>query len=169
MNSFEKILYHFLLVFMFLIFLHAILYASIAYSEPFEGALQLQTEVELALGTKVIVTGAQRSSKRQAELIQKKIDAGVNLYSLYKNHKIVDSIMKDRYNYPIELIIEYHMSKGEYLSAHLCGKAIDLRSRHMSPLEVDAALAKLNSIDGLQAIYEARPPHIHVERTEGCK
>ena len=142
---------------------------TVAISGPAEEATQLQVEVEAILGNPVIVTGAERSSKRQAELIQSKIERGHNLYALYEKHDIITSILKNKELYSIQLMIETHMRKGDYLSSHLCGKAIDIRSRNYTLHERLQILEKLNSTLGLQAIYEPSPPHIHIERTEGCK
>jgi hypothetical protein len=145
-----------------------LLAVSAALAGASQEAVELQREVETILGTPVVVTGAERSPKRQAQLIYAKLKRGQDLFKLYANSDIIKSILRNKDLYSIETMIKAHMRKGNYLSSHLCGKAIDIRSRTMSKDMRLQVLEKLNSTPGLQAIYEPSPPHIHIERTEGC-
>lgn len=53
-------------------------------------------------------------------------------------------------------------SAGRYLSRHLSGMALDLRTRNLTTDQVAAVSAAVKSLGG-RALYEGTPPHLHVD------
>lgn len=112
------------------------------------------------------VNSGTRTPEQQAEALKTKRDLGDNLYKLYR----ADYIIKELMSVPNTVadmapIIRKWMDKGVYLSRHMRGDALDLsvwRGGNLTKEQIDTVMQKAQAL-GAKAIYETKPPHIHIE------
>lgn len=95
-------------------------------------------------GAELVVTSGTRTPKQQADAMYKKLRRGENLRSLYRNAQALDEILKvyddERRSGAGERatidamtrVIQAQVSRHVYISLHLRGEAVDVRSRTMS-------------------------------------
>lgn len=113
------------------------------------------------------VTSGTRTPERQAAALKTKRDMGDNLYKLYRADYIVKELMAVP-NTVADMapIIRKWAQKGVYMSRHMRGDAVDLRSRNLTKSQIDTVMEAARNL-GAKAIYETKPPHIHVESIGG--
>jgi hypothetical protein len=105
----------------------------------------------------IYVTSGTRTPERQAAALKTKRDMGDNLYKLYRADYIVKELMAVPNTVSaMAPIIRKWAQKGVFMSRHMRGDAVDLRSRNLTKSRL-----------GAKAIYESKPPHIHIEAIGG--
>ena len=119
-------------------------------------------------GVPMHVTSATRTPERQAAALVTKRNLGEDLRNLYRaNSDIAAALMAaPNTTSAMAAIIRRYMNQGRFLSRHMRGDAVDLRSRNLSVEQRNALIAGAKRL-GARAIYEPRPPHIHIERIGG--
>lgn len=110
----------------------------------------------------VRITSFWRSPEQQAYLIYDMKKRGVNLKTLYVNKGIIDNIIKAKTVKEIEAEIREGISKGVYLSKHLCGKALDVSKTG----DYRDFVNFLSKIKGVKALDEG--DHFHFQLTTKC-
>jgi hypothetical protein len=121
-------------------------------------------------GKELVVTSAERDAFKQGQLMLRNYHMGVDLYILYKRHDLLDKIMphiKDGNVLEIENELKRQMNVGDYISKHLCGQAIDIRSRHLTMNQRIEVVKRLNKTKEVMAINEGT--HIHIQTVGECK
>jgi hypothetical protein len=95
-------------------------------------------------GKDLTVTSGTRDPQRQAEAMYVKLQRGEDLHHLYKQTGLLDEIMEAYRNESasrgskretvgaMSEVIERQVARGEYISRHLGGEAVDVRKRDMS-------------------------------------
>ena len=119
-------------------------------------------------GIPLHVTSATRTPERQAAALVTKRKLGEDLRKLYRrNPDIADALMQaPNTTAGMAAVIRRYMNQGRYLSRHMRGDAFDLRSRNLTVAQRNQIIATAQQM-GAKAIYEPRPPHIHIERIGG--
>tara|TARA_R110000751_G_scaffold120291_2_gene221028 strand:- start:924 stop:1571 length:648 start_codon:yes stop_codon:yes gene_type:complete len=113
------------------------------------------------------ITSGTRTPERQAAALKTKRDLGDNLYKLYRADYIVKELMAVPNTVSaMSSIIRKWMKKGVFMSRHMRGDAVDLRSRNLTKSQIDTVMAAARNL-GAKAIYETKPPHIHIESIGG--
>lgn len=125
-------------------------------------------DTSFAYDIKIKVTSYIRTPKEQAALMIKDYKKGVNLYNIYKNTKVIKeiiSVMKsDNAKTAITAIIEKYASEGEYLSYHMCGKALDVSKRGKN---VKDFIDFMVNVKDTKVIDEG--DHYHIQTITKCK
>lgn len=156
----------------FLIYLLCICIFAEVYAKNTADILRIaHYEHRRYFGVMAEVTSVNRSTEHQAQLLYSAYSRGVDLYKLYENKKLVDEIMFAIDDVPsIITVLDKQVKRGDYISKHLCGKAVDIRSKHLSPQTRRRFAAYLNNKywNTLEVINELKPPHFHLELKEGC-
>ena len=114
------------------------------------------------------VTSGTRSPEAQASALVTKRNLGDNLRALYRsNLDIIEALLAVPNTVAaMATVLRHYMAQDRYLSRHMRGDALDLRSYTLSPAQravVMQAAARL----GAKTNYETKPPHIHIERIGG--
>lgn len=116
-------------------------------------------------GLTLVVTDGSRTPRRQAEELLASLEQGVNVWGLYSQDDLVTEAME---GYPdldaMEAILQSQVDRGLYLSDHMRGDAVDLRTRGLSADQVDLVMATAVEL-GAQALDEG--DHVHVEDIPG--
>ena len=134
-----------------------------------EGQVSFVRRLRRALpGVPLHVTSATRTPERQAAALVEKRKLGEDLRKLYRsNPDIADALMRaPNTTAGMAAVIRHYMNQGRYLSRHMRGDAFDLRSRNLTVAQRNQIIATAQQM-GAKAIYETRPPHIHIERIGG--
>ncbi len=113
----------------------------------------------------IYVTSATRTPESQASALATKRNLGDDLYKLYAkgNHDIIRALMAvpntvtDMAN-----VLRKYVSQGRYLSRHMRGDALDLRSETLTSTQIQTVMAAAKQL-GAKTKYETLPPHIHIE------
>lgn len=122
---------------------------------------------QAATGRTLFVTSGVRSAREQARAMLTKLRAGGrSQLSIYRNRAAADEVGDawERGGGEEELtaVIQGQVDRGVLLSAHLGGRAVDLRTRDLSPADRQQ-LQRLAAEHG-RSLYESTPPHLHLER-----
>jgi hypothetical protein len=114
------------------------------------------------------VTSGTRTPEAQARALVEKRRLGEDLRRLYRsNADIADALMRaPNTTSAMASVIQRYMSRGRYLSRHMRGDAVDLRSKILTPTQRNTVMDAARRL-GAKAIYETTPPHIHIERIGG--
>lgn len=115
----------------------------------------------------VVATSGQRTAQAQARAWKAKLDLGQtqdDLRRLYKRDDLVDEVFEksDLSVQGMTAVFQAQMDRGDYISSHMSGLALDLRVRGYADEELeklDAVLAE----GGVRVVKEASPPHWHLE------
>jgi hypothetical protein len=120
------------------------------------------------------VTSGKRSPRNQAKaMFDKFYLRDPKMGTLYKNRAAYTEIKKE-YDGPdsgrsrddieraMAIIIERQVAKGVYLSRHLTGKAVDVRSVGLSAQDV-RRIKEAVKREGGTVIEEGIPPHLHLQ------
>jgi hypothetical protein len=119
-------------------------------------------------GVPMHVTSATRTPERQAAALVTKRSMGEDLRRTYRSNADIAAALMAAPNTTSAMaaIIRRYMGQGRFLSRHMRGDAVDLRSRNLSVEQRNALIAGAQRL-GARAIYETTPPHIHIERIGG--
>ena len=118
----------------------------------------------------MVITSGVRNADKQAVLLWEKYRNGVNLKRLYKNKTLINEAIRlidlGRFD-ELVVYIEDQARKGNYISKHMCGQAIDISIRNLTKSEIKKFL-KFSKIDrSIQVLYEG--DHLHVQTFRGCE
>lgn len=112
------------------------------------------------------VTSGTRSASAQASAMAAKIQRGENLYDLYSQDDLVSEVYQvigsttDPDIEAMAIVIDDQVQRGRYISRHLRGDALDLRTKSLS----SAQLAQLGQVlDALGVSWLRESDHIHIE------
>lgn len=124
-------------------------------------------------GVDFIVTSGTRTPAAQADAMYRKLRRGENLRSLYSNHRALDEIL-NVYDYDrrsgaseratieaMSRVIQTQVSKHVYISRHLDGKGVDVRTRTMSSSQKEVFQKACRQVLGQGPIKEA--DHYHLQ------
>jgi len=134
----------------------------------------------------IVITDSFRTARSQAILFREAWDVGKDLHKLYRDHRLLnelyDAYMKEagdcgdtkefcKVMTPednITWVIALQMKRGDYISKHLCLKAVDIRSRGKTLKQIQIFFNVLHeAYPGiLKTINEHN--HVHIELTEVC-
>ena len=115
----------------------------------------------------IYVTSATRTPEQQAAALVTKRNLGDNLYALYRRDDIVKELMAvPNTTAAMAAVIRKWMGRNVYLSRHMRGDALDIRSKDIQPAQIQAIMAAARGLAS-KAILESTPPHIHVESIGG--
>lgn len=114
----------------------------------------------------IVITSGTRTARQQASAMWNKIQKGENLLSLYSsgNHDIIQEIIEAGSKSRIEDIIDAAIEKGRYISDHLGGNAVDVRTNGLTSAEIDEVA---NLARGLGASTLLESDHLHIEDLRG--
>ncbi len=121
--------------------------------------------LRLAYGDQLVVTSGVRTPDAQASAMQKKQDAGGS-FNIYKRQDLVREITAAPRS-QWAAVISRQVARGEYLSSHLSGRAVDLRTRGLSSSEISDLSDAVRKL-GAKPLVESAPPHMHVEGISGA-
>jgi hypothetical protein len=149
----------------------------------------LPTEIELAVGrlaervsargrVEIVITSGPRTPESQAAAMYLKLVTGGRrtLEQLYRKADAAKEIKQAylrasgaRKRYPEVLramaaVIRAQMARGVYISPHLKGGAVDIRSRNLRARGKAALIEAVAGFHGMRMIREEKmPPHFHLE------
>jgi len=108
-----------------------------------------------------VVTSGTRSPRQQALAMFKKIELGDDLLKIYKDDVFAQRIINA---YPsieqaTQIVKDYADAGGG--STHLRGLGVDIRSRDLTPRQVQAIVDVSKDL-GAFVLVERTPPHIHI-------
>jgi hypothetical protein len=109
------------------------------------------------------VTSGQRTSQEQAAALKTKRDLGDDLHALYAADDIIAELLAGPNTVAhMAAVIDRYAAQGRLLSKHQRAGAVDLRSKNLTGDQIQQVLQAARSL-GVKAIYETKPPHIHVD------
>ena len=117
----------------------------------------------------VHVTSGTRPPLQQAQAVAslryKRGDASVR--ALYAQKDLIDEVLaKDKSDTAgMAKVLEKQVRRGRFLSRHMRGDAIDLRTNNLTSAQVATLTAAVRAM-GAKALLE--PDHLHVERITGA-
>jgi hypothetical protein len=124
-----------------------------------------------ASGRTLQITSGSRSAERQAKAMFDKIRGGENPYadaaayneilSAY-NSAQAEGMNRTQTEAAMAAVIATQMARGVFISRHLTGRAVDVRTRDLSPAD-KTVLDALVSAEGGTIIHEGAPPHTHYQ------
>lgn len=110
----------------------------------------------------LVVTSGFRTPMAQAAAMFTKIDLGEDLTQLYRNKDFARQVTNAYPNKAAAAaVIERYAAAGGG-STHLRGLGIDLRTRDFTTVQRNQLKATIEKM-GNYALYEAEPPHMHIE------
>lgn len=111
------------------------------------------------------INSATRTAERQAGALATKRKLGDDLTKLYaSNADIARALLAVPNTTPaMAAVLRHYMAQGRYLSRHMRGDALDLRTRNWTAAQRDAVAAAARSL-GARVVIESTPPHMHLER-----
>lgn len=111
----------------------------------------------------IIITSFLRSPTEQIHLLSRLEARGVNLFNLYKRKDVIKAIkQKTTLEDKVAVLIDY-MSKGVYLSKHLCGHAMDISKRG----DAKVFIQFMRNTENVIVLDEG--DHYHLEIIKDCK
>ena len=105
-------------------------------------------------GEHLVITDGVRTPAEQAALIAARLSLGRTLL-IYRRQDLATELYEEyrmavaaKYDPQIALtgVIQAQLSRGDYISAHLSGRAVDIRSRSMTPKQRDVFLRISRSV-----------------------
>ena len=156
---------------------------DLAGTSPLGGGIHVKPGVELGdtqlaylrrvrgrLAEDIVVTSGIRTALSQAQTLITKIrlyatedEALAALHALYRRDDLIDDFWPSRGSVTeLAAALEGQIARGNLLSSHLSGRALDLRVRGYTP-EALAALEVACVAEGGRVVTEGKPPHMHVE------
>ncbi|MEM9875309.1 MAG: hypothetical protein AAF928_10470 [Myxococcota bacterium] len=142
----------------------------------YDRLLDIAKRYHAATRRKLVVTGGDRTPKRQAELMYRKLDNGEDLVRLYIQTALVIPIVdafergqanddsRQRIIFRMTRIIAKQVKEGRYVSRHLAHTAADVRSRGLRDEHVEALIEAVDEVDGARLVDErdSEAPHFHL-------
>lgn len=117
--------------------------------------------------TKLHVTSGIRTAESQASALSTKRSLGDDLYKLYARDDLIKEILSVPNNVSdMARVINAQIARGQFLSNHMSGKALDLRSRDWTSAQTASVMAAARSLS-VEANLETTPPHLHLEGIGG--
>lgn len=134
--------------------------SCVEYNENFQSRHinRVRGIVELITKKSMVITSHIRTPENQARLMMGK----PNLLSTYRNKSLIRELMPfiDSHNIPAAAnTIRAQMNRGEFISNHLCGGAIDIRSR---ALEANVLHKLKNRLTNNGYYVIINKDHIHI-------
>ncbi|MCB9759130.1 MAG: hypothetical protein H6739_04760 [Alphaproteobacteria bacterium] len=115
----------------------------------------------------IVVTSGVRTPEAQAAVLVKKRRLGDNLYDLYRRGhgpQIVAALLAVPNTVAaMAPVLAGFAAQGVFLSRHMRGDALDLRTRGLSSQQLQVLVAVAQAL-GVKALVERTPPHLHFER-----
>lgn len=113
------------------------------------------------------VTSGIRSANAQASALHTKRNLGDDLYRLYARDDLIKEILAVPNTVSdMARVISNQIARGQYLSNHMSGAALDLRSKNWTSEQANTVLSAARSL-GVEAKLETTPPHLHLEGIGG--
>lgn len=120
--------------------------------------------LRLKSGFDLIVTSGIRTTAAQASAMRTKVELlgndGLDIY----NKSLADEVIAGgtASTSAIQATLDRQVARGTFMSRHMKGDALDFRTRGMDPGQLETLQAAVKSL-GANQLYEASPPHLHVE------
>lgn len=130
-----------------------------------ERLLRIAERYHQRTGQALVVTGGDRTPKRQARVMLDKLESGEDLVKLYARKDLVREILaareraaRDRLGRDATLrrmaeVITRQVEAGQFISHHLAFRAADVRSRGLTPAQ-EAALRAAARAEGITVVDE---------------
>lgn len=143
-------------------------------SELEEKVGELADAYHEATGKDIVVTDGNRSAAGQASAIYNKLEKGEDVVALYKNKDAIREIKKayddareegkseTGTRADMQAVIEKQVKSGTYISRHLSGKGVDVRSRDMSE-DDKREFRKAAESAGFSVLEESDHLHLQLE------
>ena len=127
----------------------------------------------------IVITSGLRSARAQAAAIHEKrtihrcgpVRAGsppaegspcFPIYSLYSQKSLILQVLQVSNTVDaMEAVFQQQMDNGQFLSRHMSGRGLDLRTHNLSETQKNLIITKAQGLSA-NAAYEGDPPHIHV-------
>lgn len=124
--------------------------------------LRLYAQAAAGKGIPVTATSGRRDPRRQAAAMLAKVERGEDLNKLYRDDEQINELLQgartvDRW----AAVINGYTNKGRPISNHLSGKAVDIRTRDWTKLQLEQAAALAVAMKAKRAIIES--DHLHIE------
>lgn len=117
--------------------------------------------------TPIVVTSGVRTVRAQAKALLRKRQLGDDLSRIYRRGhgpEIVRALLAVPAQVePMAQVLQFYVDQGIYMSRHMRGDAIDLRSRGLSAEQIQS-IQQAAQAQGARVLVESTPPHIHIER-----
>jgi len=111
------------------------------------------------------VNSGYRDARSQAQAMLTKVRLGDDLVKLYgEKVRMLLSLPLDVDTWT--RTIQAMADRGIYISRHMRGDALDLRTRHMAPMQVQLLWRAVIQAGG-RPLLESQPPHLHVDHLQG--
>jgi hypothetical protein len=130
-----------------------------------ERLLRIAERYHQKTGQRLVVTGGDRTPKRQARVMLDKLESGEDLVKLYARKDLVREILAARERAVRERlgrdailrrmaeVIARQVEAGQFISHHLAFRAADVRSRGLTPAQ-EAALRAVARAEGITVVDE---------------
>jgi hypothetical protein len=115
----------------------------------------------------VVVTSGVRSPQAQARAWKAKIDLGYDkdaFLRLYKRDDLVEEVFADS-DLSVDgmaAVFQKQVERGDHISSHMSGRALDLRVHGYSDDELYRLDTAIKDLGG-RVVTESAPPHKHIE------
>lgn len=141
-----------------------------------DGMAAFLDELHYETGLFYYLTSGTRDAEAQARAMLAKVAEGQtkqDLLNLYSR----DDLVEELYEYPVNqeswaAVIQAQMDRGDFLSSHMGGRGLDLRTSgggegaigQLSAGEVAATITAAKGL-GARCVEESTPPHLHINIT----
>jgi len=120
----------------------------------------------VAAAAPIYVTSGVRTATAQARALQTKRNldpSGGGIRALYqRNASLINEILGvPNLVADMARVIQAQISRGSFLSRHMRGDAVDIRSRNLTSAQLAAIVNHAKSL-GANVVVERSPPHIHI-------
>ncbi len=116
------------------------------------------------LGWPLVVTSGTRTAEAQAQALKAKRDRGEDLTQLYRRGEgpaiVAELLAAPNEVEPMRAIVQRWADRGVFMSRHMRGDAIDLRTRGYTSGQVQR-MARVAEALGARALIESN--HLHLE------
>ena len=113
----------------------------------------------------IYVTSGYRSPEAQARALVVKRNLGDDLRALYGS-RVAPVLAAENTMEAMSAALRAQIATGLYLSRHMRGDALDLRTQGLTSAQV-AAIQRAAEALGAKTLLETKPPHLHIERVGG--
>ena len=119
----------------------------------------------------IVITSGLRTPAGQASVMLSKIRAGEDLYKLYRSQPdLVKEVMDAKSSASAATAaIQKQVNRGRYLSDHMRGNAVDVRSSNLTTAQGNKLMTLARQL-GVKPVDERSAPwgpHIHIEDVGG--
>ena len=117
-------------------------------------------------GIPIHATSGVRTAEAQARALvtKRQLESDASVSRLYGNRSTIQEVLSVP-NSPSAMasVLASQMRRGVFLSRHMRGDALDVRSRNLTRAQQEAVVNAARAL-GAKAIIEANPAHIHIEQ-----